>query len=247
MGARIERGEKKQQVAQCWGNLLSSKMELRCCFLDGLATAPAPGRFLGGRLAYEFSGPDRRDKFFQSMVIKIDGCAFGVGLRNGAHAVLLVPNCLTLNQNLHIASFVFIKTTRRAHLDRSKDTPAASDGEQPFRPSRPKSELSLPNGAEANPLEPIPDKLKPRAANRLDCGYALGLQTLRPLLHFEFDRLAFIEALVALGLDRRKVDEYILARLPLDESVSLRSVKPLYRTLFSAHFVMLLNYSYGAT
>jgi len=70
------------------------------------------------------------------------------------------------------------------------------------------------------------------ACQRLEADYVLGLQALRALLDFKFDGLAFVEGLVALGLDRRKVDENILPGLALDETVSLAGVEPLHSSLF---------------
>ena len=67
----------------------------------------------------------------------------------------------------------------------------------------------------------------------------LSLKTFRSLLNFEFHCLAFVERLVPFGLDRRKVHEHILTGLALNETKTLRCVKPLHCTLFFGH----LNYS----
>jgi hypothetical protein len=76
---------------------------------------------------------------------------------------------------------------------------------------------------------------------RLEADYVLGLQALWALLYLEFDGLAFVQAFVALGLDRRKVYEYILTGLALDESVSLAGVEPLHSSLFFHFSVTSLN------
>jgi len=70
--------------------------------------------------------------------------------------------------------------------------------------------------------------------------YVLRLQTFRPLLDFELDLLSFIQRLVTVALNGGKMDEYILARLALNESKTLRGVKPLHDTLLFAHGIPLL-------
>src|ERR1700756_740875 len=78
-----------------------------------------------------------------------------------------------------------------------------------------------------------PSDFRPRYAGmRLNAGYVLCLQTLRTLFHFEFHRLSFIQGLVAVHGDGREVYEYIFSGLTLDKSKTLRSVKPLYCSLF---------------
>src|SRR4029450_12444819 len=62
--------------------------------------------------------------------------------------------------------------------------------------------------------------------------YILCLQAFRTLLHFEFHRLTFIERLVTVHHDGGEVYENIFSCLALDESVALRSVEPLHRSLF---------------
>jgi len=69
-----------------------------------------------------------------------------------------------------------------------------------------------------------------------ETNYVFGLKALRSLLHFEFNRLPFVEGLVPFGLNRRKVHENVLARLALDESITLCCIKPLYCTLLSVHW-----------
>ena len=68
----------------------------------------------------------------------------------------------------------------------------------------------------------------------------LRLQTFRPLLDFELDLLSFIQRLVTVALNGGKMDEYILARLALNEPKTFRSVKPLHDTLLFAHGIPLL-------
>jgi hypothetical protein len=68
----------------------------------------------------------------------------------------------------------------------------------------------------------------------------LRLQSLRTLLHFEFDLLSFIQRFITIGLNGGKMDEYILSRLALDKPIAFRSVKPLDRTLLFAHGIPLL-------
>ncbi len=71
------------------------------------------------------------------------------------------------------------------------------------------------------------------AEKRLNAGNALSLQALRALLYFELHQLAFIERLVPVHLNGRKVNEDVLAGLALNESVSLGRIEPLHHTLFS--------------
>jgi hypothetical protein len=52
------------------------------------------------------------------------------------------------------------------------------------------------------------------------------------LLTFEVDRIALIQHFESLFLDGGKMDEYIFARGPLDESITLGTVKPLHYTAF---------------
>jgi hypothetical protein len=59
-----------------------------------------------------------------------------------------------------------------------------------------------------------------------------SLQALGARGHFEFNRLSFVQRFVTVRSDGGKVDENILARLALDESESLRCIKPLNCSLF---------------
>jgi len=70
-------------------------------------------------------------------------------------------------------------------------------------------------------------------AIRLEGGNVRCLQALGALGHFELNRLSVIQRLVAVGLNRGKVDENVLAGLALDESESLAGIEPLYCSLFS--------------
>ena len=67
---------------------------------------------------------------------------------------------------------------------------------------------------------------------RLQGGDVRCLQALGARGHFEFNRLAFVQRLVALRLNRGEVDENVLAGLALDESKALAGIKPLYCSLF---------------
>src|ERR671918_2507466 len=59
------------------------------------------------------------------------------------------------------------------------------------------------------------------------------LQTLRTLGHLELNCVPLGEALEAVTLDRRVVDEEVLALLPRDEPVALGVVEPLDFTALS--------------
>jgi hypothetical protein len=67
----------------------------------------------------------------------------------------------------------------------------------------------------------------------LDCGDALGLETLGALADFKFDQLAFVQGFIAVHLDRGEVHENIFTGLALNESVPFGSVEPFHDTLFS--------------
>jgi len=73
------------------------------------------------------------------------------------------------------------------------------------------------------------------SSDGLEAYDVLGLQTLGALLDFELNRLSFVEGLVPIGLNGRKVHENVLTGLALDESVALSRIEPLYCTLLSAH------------
>jgi hypothetical protein len=62
--------------------------------------------------------------------------------------------------------------------------------------------------------------------------YVLGLQTLWSLLHLELHLRAFIQRTITVRLDRRKVNEYVVAARTLDKSVAFGGVKPLHNTFF---------------
>ena len=66
----------------------------------------------------------------------------------------------------------------------------------------------------------------------LERGNVRCLETFRSAGHLEFNRLAFVQRLVALRLNRGEVDENVLAGLALDESKSLAGIEPLYCSLF---------------
>jgi hypothetical protein len=86
------------------------------------------------------------------------------------------------------------------------------------------------------PLESkIPWNRSSRIQAILQADDVLGLKTLRSLLHFKFNRLAFIQTLVTVSLDRREVHEHIFTGLALDETIAFCRVEPLDCTLLSAH------------
>ena len=62
-----------------------------------------------------------------------------------------------------------------------------------------------------------------------------GLQALGALGHFEFNRLAIVQRLVAISHDRGEMDENVLTALALDESKALARVEPLHCSLFFTH------------
>jgi hypothetical protein len=66
--------------------------------------------------------------------------------------------------------------------------------------------------------------------------YVGGLQSFWTLGHFEFNRLAIVESLVAISHNRGEMDENVLTALALDESKALAGIEPLHGTLFFTHF-----------
>ncbi len=67
-----------------------------------LPGAPLGARWIHRRIADEFRSHQAGDEEFSAVVVKIDGGPFGVGLRDHSHAVLLMPNLLSIRENLHI-------------------------------------------------------------------------------------------------------------------------------------------------
>ena len=80
----------------------------------------------------------------------------------------------------------------------------------------------------------------------LECGNVRGLESLRTRGHFEFNRLAVVQRLVSLRLNRGEMHENIVAGLALDESEALAGVKPLYCSLFFQLCVSFLFELFGA-
>ncbi len=72
--------------------------------------------------------------------------------------------------------------------------------------------------------------------------HILCLEPLGPLLDLELHFGALLERPVAGHLNRREVDEHILAAGALDKSIALCGVKPFHNTLFS-HYSYLLFHS----
>src|SRR5205807_5308356 len=70
---------------------------------------------------------------------------------------------------------------------------------------------------------------------RLEGLYVGGLQSFRTLGHFEFNRLAIVESLVAISHNGGEMDENVLTALALDEPKALAGIEPLHGTLFFIH------------
>jgi hypothetical protein len=68
---------------------------------------------------------------------------------------------------------------------------------------------------------------------RLEAGDVRCLKAFGAAGHFEFNRLSFVQRLVTIGLNRRKVHEDVFAGLALNESESLAGIEPLHCSLFS--------------
>src|SRR5437588_57360 len=67
--------------------------------------------------------------------------------------------------------------------------------------------------------------------------YVGGLQSFRTLGHFEFNRLAVVESLVAISQNGGEMDENVLPALALDEPKALAGIEPLHCTLFFTHCI----------
>ena len=81
----------------------------------------------------------------------------------------------------------------------------------------------------------------PETGDRLDLTNVFSLKALRSLANLELHKLTFIQRLISIHLNRRKVHEHILTRLPLDESETFRRIKPLHHSLFSCQFFAPLS------
>ena len=68
--------------------------------------------------------------------------------------------------------------------------------------------------------------------HKLETCNVLCLKALGAFGHFKLDCLTLVQGLVTIHLNCGEMHENILSGLPLDESVTLRSVKPLHRSLF---------------
>ena len=79
------------------------------------------------------------------------------------------------------------------------------------------------------------------APRQLEAGDVGRLQAFRTLRDFKLYRLAFIQRLVTICLNGGEVYENVLAALPLDESVALAGVKPLYCSLFFHKYSLLIE------
>ena len=71
--------------------------------------------------------------------------------------------------------------------------------------------------------------------------YVLRLKAFRAFRDIELYLLAFLQAAEAARLNRREMNEDVLAILPADEAKALRVVKPLYCSCFRWCFLFLLN------
>src|SRR6266702_7592459 len=71
----------------------------------------------------------------------------------------------------------------------------------------------------------------------LGYGNVLGLVAFRPLFDRELYHLSLRQRFVTIHLNRREMDEYVLSRLALDETIPLCRVEPLHHTLFSAQLL----------
>lgn len=69
-------------------------------FFGSLSTPAAARSPVRRRLTNQFSSPDRRHEFLNSVIVEIDRRSFGIRLCHSSNAILLVTDCLTLTENL---------------------------------------------------------------------------------------------------------------------------------------------------
>jgi hypothetical protein len=67
----------------------------------------------------------------------------------------------------------------------------------------------------------------------LELNYICRLESFGAFDHLELHRSTFLQAAVTVSLDCRKVNEHILATLPLDKTIALTGIKPLHGSLLA--------------
>ena len=76
-----------------------------------------------------------------------------------------------------------------------------------------------------------PEAIRP--CRVLQLSHICRLESFRAPDDLELDERTFLKAAVTVSLDRRKVDENVLATLPLDETIPLAGIEPLYGSLLT--------------
>jgi len=112
--------------------------------LGGLAPSAALRRTLGRWFADQFRAPYRGDELLQPVIVEVNRRALGIRFRHHSEPVLVMPNSLSLNQNLHRALLGLwpeIVARRCLHPDVRMPSMLAShlllgDVPQPERPRR---------------------------------------------------------------------------------------------------------------
>ena len=77
---------------------------------------------------------------------------------------------------------------------------------------------------------------------RLKAGNILRLQAFGALADLEFNSLPFVQGFVPVHLNGRKMDENVLTRLALNETIALAGVEPFHCSLFSHCYYLALSY-----
>jgi hypothetical protein len=116
------------------------------------------------------------------------------------------------------------------HSEAGPVSQPASDG---ARNVRCRDADKKPAGGRMNPAHFVTSDDVAEIRLTLNLHHLLRLQTLGALLHLKLDELAFVQGLVSIHLNGGEVNEYVLSRLALNETIPLRSVEPLDHTLFS--------------
>ena len=76
-----------------------------------------------------------------------------------------------------------------------------------------------------------PEVVRPRKVLQLD--HIRRLESLWAPNDFELDGRTFLKATITVSLDRGKVDENVLATLPLDKTIPLAGIEPFYGSLLT--------------
>lgn len=133
--------------------------------------------------------------------------------------------------------------TRTLPISMGVGTTTSSEEPAARRPQRP--EKSQPFHGQGRNFPNAPSTSAAAGQLELPLGYGyytFRLEPFRAFLHLKLDGLPLGQCPIAVGLNRGKVYEYVLTRLPTDESVAFRRVEPLHYPLLSHFHIHLCSY-----